>query len=156
MSHFGEKIECPGKVFVRLVCLLRPEKTTCSGDHVPPMEIKCDKTVMNTTSLKFCNCDHDLCNQDWMTAGSTTTLSSSTFDPPTTVDNFGEKLNFNIAFVFVISITLMFSHWEDLNFYTSKRQNWFNTWNIIYENKGSYSSLLFSYFDMENSFNCKS
>ena len=67
------------------------QRPCASNDH--GMEIKCDKTETDTTSLKFCNCDHDLCNQDWITAGSTTTLSSSTFDHQTTVENFGEKLN---------------------------------------------------------------
>jgi hypothetical protein len=114
MSHFGEEMECPGESLCMISVFTETGKedlfrrACASHDH--GMEIKCDITETDTTSLEFCNCDHDLCNQDWVTAGSTTTLSSSTFDPSTTVENLGEKLNFNIAFVFVIAITLIISH----------------------------------------------
>ena len=107
MSNVGELIECPGES----VCMISVfsengkddllQRTCASHDH--GMEVKCGTTETDTTSLKFCNCDQDGCNRDWVTAGSTTTTLSST----TSVSSEGSTvMRFDISVVCMCVLTI--------------------------------------------------
>ena len=119
-DHPGEEMTCEEES-VCVISVYSQEgakdlysRSCASHDH--GMEVECGTTVTDTSTLVYCNCATDRCNQDWNTAGYTTTLPApettssttlSTISSQTTVSSSSEQLNPRIIIQFA-SVFLLF------------------------------------------------